>query len=70
MKKYILHLDAIVVVVILFILCISANIIQRKLHLDLHKENIALKSQLTNTQLELISSKASLKQCSEKADAD
>jgi|GEM_PF-3449847 hypothetical protein len=66
MKKYILHLDAIIVVIILFVLCISANIFQRKLHGDLHKENIALISQLTNTQLELIESKSSLKQCSGK----
>ena len=70
MKKYILHLDAIIVVFILFVLCISANIIQRKLHGDLHKENIALISQLTNTQLELIDSKSSLKQCSGKDDAN
>jgi hypothetical protein len=70
MKKYILHLDAIVVVVILFVLCISGNIIQRKLHGDLHKKNIALISQLTDTKLELISSKSSLKQCSGKDDAD
>lgn len=70
MKKYILHLDAIIVVVILFILCICANIIQRKLHGDLHKENIALISQLTNTQLELINSNASLKQCSAKDDTN
>ncbi len=63
MKKYILHMDAIIVVVILFVLCISANIFQRKLHGDLHKENIALISQLTNTKLELIGNKASLKQC-------
>ena len=63
MKKYILHLDAIIVVVILFVLCITANVVQRKLHGDLHKKNIALISQLTNTQLELIASKTSLKQC-------
>ena len=63
MKKYTLNLDAIIIIVILFVLCISANIFQRKLHGDLHKENIALISQLTNTQLELINNKASLKKC-------
>jgi hypothetical protein len=68
MKKYTLHLDAVIVVGLLFVLCIGANIFQRKLHGDLHKKNIALISELTNTQLELIDSKVLFKECDSKDD--
>lgn len=63
MKKYTLHLDAVIVGIIIFILCIGANLYQRHLHGELHNKNIALISELTDTKLELINSKTSFKEC-------
>ncbi len=63
MKKFTIHLDAIILVVMLLVICIGSNIYQRKLHGDLHKKNIALIVQLTDTQLELINSQSSGKKC-------
>lgn len=63
MKKLTLHLDALIVVFILFVLCIVGNIYQRKLHGDLHKQNISLITELTNERLALIENKTLLNKC-------
>lgn len=61
MKKFTFHIDMIIVVVMLFVLCIAGNLYQRKIHLDLHKENIALIKELTDTKVELNNTRALLK---------
>lgn len=63
MKKFTLHLDALIVVFILFVLCIVGNIYQRKLHGDLHKQNIALITELTNKKIALIENETLLSDC-------
>lgn len=63
MKKFTLHLDALVVVLILFVLCIAGNIYQRKLHGDLHNQNISLITELTNKKLALIENETLLNKC-------
>ena len=63
MKKFTLHLDALIVVFILFVLCIAGNIYQRKIHGDLHKQNIALITELTDKKLSLIGKEKLLKNC-------
>jgi hypothetical protein len=63
MKKFTLHLDVLIVVFILFVLCISGNIYQRKIHSDLHKQNISLITELTNEKLAFIEKKTLLNKC-------
>ncbi len=63
MKKFTLHLDALIVVFILFVLCVVGNIYQRKIHGDLHNQNIALITELTNNKLALIENTTLLNKC-------
>ena len=63
MKKFTFHLDMVIVVITLLVLCIVGNLYQRKIHGELHDAYIALKKQSTNTELELILTKSALKNC-------
>ncbi len=61
MKKYSFNIDLIITVIVLFTLCIGANLYQRYLHGELHNKNMALQLKLMTTELELIDVKAKLK---------
>lgn len=70
MKKFSFHLDMIVVVIILFLISISANIYQWQINDEIHKSNISNKLDVTEKHVALINTEAALKECQDKLAAD
>ena len=63
MKKFTFHMDAIIVAVIVFLLSLGFIVFQRYQFSVLQKEYVVLKLEATNTKLDLIYAKGSLKTC-------
>jgi hypothetical protein len=67
-KKYTLHLDALVVIGLLFLASVLANIFLIKMNSDTGKQLIDVQSELILSQLNLSSSNEELAACQKKLD--
>jgi hypothetical protein len=68
-KKYTLHLDALIIICLLFLASVFANIYLIKLNSNTGKELINAKSRLLMSQLNLSSRNKELAECKKKLDS-